>query len=335
MSQVTFQPGVGPTNTLDPTQGVQNTSTAATTGAQIPPAGSQSGAGPAAAPKDIPLLPSPKHGGLSLEQMVQALGMENRQLAVKMGLEAIEGKKAEIEELNSKKMDEIQKQLDTLKEKDKLSPFLKAFKWIGMVLGAIASVASLAVGIATGNPLLIAGGIIGCTMVVNSIVSEATEGKVSIGAGVTAALKGMGVKEETAKWIGFGVEMGLSLVGAALSIGGAVQVAKSAATAASTVAKVAIKTVTIANMAGGTVQVAQGGLGIASSHYDNQIAKARAELKDLEAVLLRITEAQAMDKDFLDSIMERTQALWGEVMDIVKGNVEAQTAVLTGAPSMA
>ena len=343
MSQVTFQPGVGVTDPLDSTQNVHHTSTTTST-TQIPPTGSQTGGLPDVVLKDIPILADPKLGGLSLEQLVQALGIEGRQTAVKMGLEGIEAKKVEIKELNDKKMEEIQKQLETLKKKEKMSPFLKAFKWVGLVLGAIASIATVVVGaalIATGvgavaGGLLVAGGLIGCAMAVNSIVSEATDGKVSISAGVAALAKKMGASDEVAQWIGFGVELGISLVGAGLSLAGGIgAMAGVANVAATTVSKIAVTATTVANIASGAVKIAEGGMSIASSVYDSDIAKAKAELKDLEALVLRIQQAQDMEKDFLESVMERTQQLFDSVMDIVEGNIEAQTAVLTGSPSMA
>jgi hypothetical protein len=260
---------------------------------------------------------------------------------VKTGLEALEAKKVEIKDLNDKKMEEIQKQLENLASKEKMSPFLKAFKWIGLVLGAVASVAGIVAGVATGNPLLIAGGVIGLTMTVNSIVSEATDGKVSISAGVAAVAKGMGASEEVAKWIGFGFEMGLSLVGAALSLAGGISALGAAAAtavpkvAAETVSKIAVTATTVASVAGGAVKMAEGGMGIASAVYDSKIAQAKAELKDLEALVLRIQEAQETERNFLEAVMERTRELYDSVMDIVENNIQAQSAVLTGSPSMA
>lgn len=348
MSQIGFTTGVRGPQPLDSTQDVQNTGSVSGANASVPPPERKNAGVSGGAFKDIPILTDPKHGGLSLEQLVQALGMEGRQLAVKNGLEAIEGKKVEIKELNDKKLEEIQKQLDNLKSKGKLDGWLKAFKWIGIALGAIASVASIAVGaalIATGagvgaGTLLIMGGLIGCGMAVNGIVGEATGGKAGIAAGTAAICKGMGISEEAAQWIGFGVEIGVSLLGAACSLAGGVAAlggvaASGAATTATMVSKVANVVTTLGNVASGAVKVAEGGLGVASNVYDYKISRAKAELKDLEAIMLRLQESQETEKNLLESVMQRTQELLDAVTDIVKGNIEAQTAVLTGSPSMA
>jgi tetratricopeptide (TPR) repeat protein len=143
-------------------------------------------------------------------ERVKAVGMETRQVATKTGLETLKAKAAEREEANQKKIEETQKQLEKLREQEKLSPFMKALKWIGMALGAIAAVATAAIGAMTANPLLIVGAAIMLTMTVNSIVSEATDGKYSISAGVAELAKQCGASEETAQWIGMGVEIGIS-----------------------------------------------------------------------------------------------------------------------------
>jgi hypothetical protein len=273
-------------------------------------------------------------GGVALEQLVEALGMKDRQNAVRDGLDAIEAKGKEIKALNAEKLAKIQEQLENMKSKGILDGFLKAFKWIGMVLGAIASVAAIAAGAVTGNPLLIAGGIVALTMSVNAMVSEGTDGKVSIGAGVAALAEKCGASEDVARWIGFGMETAITLVGAGISIGGGV------AQLGSAVATAAAKTVNMVslglNIAQGVTTVGQGAAQITGAVYDYRIAQAKADMKDLEAILARIQQAMENEESFLESVMERVQDLFGKVTDIVKGNAEAQTAVLTGqAPSMA
>lgn len=55
-----------------------------------------------------------------------------------------------------------------MKSQSILQGFLKAFKIIGMILGAVAAVAVTAIGIATSNPLMIAAGVVMAAMTVNS-----------------------------------------------------------------------------------------------------------------------------------------------------------------------
>ncbi|MDR2450679.1 MAG: type III secretion system translocon subunit SctE [Candidatus Accumulibacter sp.] len=276
-------------------------------------------------------------GNISLEELVKAVGMETRQVATKTGLETLKANAAETEEANQKKLDEIQTRLEKLREKEKLSPFMKALKWIGLALSAIAAVATIAVAVATANPLLIAGAAIMTAMVINSIVSEATDGEVSISAGVAALAKECGASEETAQWIGMGVEIGITLIGAALSFGAGFtsSAAKALETTSKTIQIVA-KAAQAASLASGLTTMAQGGLGIYDSVLSSDITKSKAAQKDLEAILARIAEAQDIETKFLESIMKRAEELLAAVQEIVQGNAEAQTAILgSQAPAVA
>jgi len=339
MSQVTFNPAMNPTGPSDPVQESTVNSSAAGVSASPPiTSGGASGSGVVDyTALGIPALAVPSLGGLSLEQLVQAVGHEGRRLAVQQGLEAIRMKGDEIKDLNDKKMEEIQKQLEELKKKEKLNPFLKFFKWIGMILGAIASVVTIAAGAITGNPLLIAGGAIALTMLANSIVSEASGGKVSIGAGIAAIAKACGASEETAKWIGFAFELAITIVGVGLTLGGAFgSAASQAANTVSTAMKVTNTISAATTIASGVNSLGQGAVQIASSVYDYKIAQAKAEMKDLQAILERIQAAMQSEEDFVEAVMQRCEELLGKVKEIVTDNISAQTAILTGGtPGMA
>jgi hypothetical protein len=276
-------------------------------------------------------------GNISLEELVKAVGMETRQITTKTGLETLKAKAAETEEANQKKLEEVQKQLEKLKEQEKLSPFMKALKWIGMALGAIASIATIAVGVATGNPLLVAGGAIMMAMTVNSIVSEASDGKYSIGAGIAELAKKCGADEETAQWIGMGVEIGITILGAALSFGaGVAGSAAKAAEMAGRVTQILAKVSQFTNLVSGLTTMAQGGLGIYDAVLTSDVTKSKATQKDLEAILARIAEVQDIETKFMESVMKRAEELLAAVQEIVQGNVEAQAAVLgSQAPAVA
>jgi hypothetical protein len=331
MSQVTFNSNVK-LDQLDPFEEGKGGPGGASKNDTPPPPGT--GGGVDYAKLGIPALAVPSLAVLSLEQLVKAIGVEGRQVVVKQGLDAIRAKGEEIRELNEKKMEEVQKQLENLKKQQKLSPFLKAFKWIGMVLGAIASVGAIVAGALTANPLLIAGGIIGLTMCVNSMISEGTGGKVSISAGVAAIAKKCGASEETAKWIGFAFEMAITIVGIGLTMGGGF--ASSTSQVASTVIKALIVVTLATTIASGANSVAQGSVQIASAVYDYKIAQAKAELKDLQAILEKIQAAMQSEEDFLEAVMERMENLLGAAKDIIQDNITAQTTILTsGTPNMA
>lgn len=308
----------------------------------VPPA--NTGAGDARFALTIPTIPPPKIGGLSLEVLVQAVGMEERATVTKSGLESLKAKAQERDEINAKKMEEIQKKLEDMRSKSVLNGFLKAFKIIGLILGAVVAGASLALGVATGNPLLMAAGGIMVGMTVNSILSEATGGKVSISALFSNIATSCGASEETARWIGFGVEIGISLIGCALSLGAGFSAAgaKAAETAveAGKMAKNVMRIVTLTNkvatVASGVNAFGQGAAQGVSAYYDYRTTNSLAEQKELAAILERIQEAIAMEQDFMQAIMERSNKLLGDVGEIVQQNAEAQTAILGGsAPSMA
>ena len=214
---------------------------------------------------------------------------------------------------------------------------MKALKWIGMALSAVASAVTIAVGVLTANPVLVAAGAILAVMTINSIVSEATDGKVSIAAGVAKLAEACGASEETAKWIGFATEMLITLVGVALSFGaGATASAAKAADAAGKVVSIMAKVSSATSVLSGLTTAAGGGLNIASSVYDYQITTSKAAQKELEAILERLRTAIETETDFLEAVMKRAEELLADVKEIVEGNNEAQTAILTAqAPSAA
>jgi hypothetical protein len=306
----------------------------ATPGEVVPPAPD---AGTDAAPV-LPILAAPlKAGGLALEQLVAALGLETRQVNIKTGMETLKANAAEREEKNKEQIEKIQKQLENLKKQEKLGPFMKALKWIGMALSAIASVATIAIGAMTCNPLLVAAGTIMAVMTVNSIVSAATDGEHGIGPWIAKGLEKAGVDKETAQWIGFGAEMLITLVGVGLSFGaGLTSAASKAADAAGSVAKILAKASSATTFLSGVNTMIDAGVSIANSVYEYKIADARADQKLLQAVLERIAAAMESETKFIESIMKRSEKLMGDVKEIIEGNVQTQAAILSGqAPGMA
>lgn len=283
---------------------------------------------------DLPKLAAPTAGGLSLETLAQMISNEVRTQATKDGVASIEAKGQERAEINQKKLEEIMDRLESMKSKGILDIFKKIFSWVGVVVGAIASVATIAAGVATGNPLLIAGGAVMLTMSINSALSMATDGKVSISAGIAAGLKALGVPEDVAGYIGMGVELAITLVGVGLTMGGSF--GSAATTSAQTLSKVADIALKSSNIASSVVQMGSGATGIASSVYDYKISNSYADTKELEAILERIQQAQEIELDFMKGVMERAEKLVEDVNNIIEGCAESQTAILTNAaPAMA
>ena len=284
--------------------------------------------------KDLPTLAAPTAGGLSLDMLAKMINNEARTQATRDGVNSLEARGKEREEVNQKKLEEIMERLDDMKSKGVLDVFKKVFAWVGAILGAVAGALSLAVGVATGNPLLIAGGAILATMAVNNIVSMATDGKVSIGAGIGAIAKSCGASEEVAGYIGMAFEMAITIVGIGLSLGAG---AGSAVANAKNTLSQGIKLATnVTNVVNSAVQVGSGATTIASSVNTYKLAQGQADMKELQAILERIQQAQDMDLDFMKGVMERAEKMLADVNEVVQNCNEAQTAILSNtAPSMA
>lgn len=283
---------------------------------------------------DLPRLAPPTAGGLSLETLAQMISNETRTQATKDGVASIDAKGKERAEINEKKLEEIMDRLDSMKSKGILDVFKKIFSWVGVIVGAIASVATIVAGAATGNPLLIAGGAVMLTMSINSAVSMATDGKVSISAGIAAGLKACGVPEDIAGYVGMACELAITIVGIGLTMGGSF--GSAATTSAQTLSKVADIALKSSNIASSVVQMGSGATNIAGSVYDYKISTSYADTKDLEAILERIQQAQDMELDFLKGVMERAEKMLEDVNNIIEGCTESQTAILTNvAPTMA
>ncbi|MBS6141383.1 MAG: type III secretion system translocon subunit SctE [Bilophila sp.] len=291
------------------------------------PASSPDASSPAG---ELPTLPAPMPGCLSLETLAQMISNEVRTQATKDGVASIEAKGKERAEINQKKLEEIMDRLESMKSKGILDIFKKIFSWVGVVLGAIASVATIAAGAATGNPLLIAGGAVMLTMSLNSILSMATDGKVSIGAGIAAGLEALGVREDIAAYTGMAFELAITLVGVGLTMGGSF--GSAAETARKTLADVADITLKVTNISSSVVQMGSGATGIAGAVYDYKISNSYADTKLLEAVLERLRQALEVEQDFMKGVVERAGKLNEDVNELVEGCNESLTNVLTSAP---
>ena len=283
---------------------------------------------------ELPTLPAPA-GPLSLDTLLTAIGNETRKQACRDGVNSIELKGEQQAEINQKELDELKKQLESLAKKSVADGFLKAFSIIGAIIGAVASVASIAVGAATGNGLLIAAGIAGIAMTVDSALSAATDGKICIAGAVSSLCEACGMDKETAQWVGQAVSLLITLATIALNIGGAVAAGNATAGAMSKVIDVLAKTTLISNIASGANSMAMGATSIASGVYSYQVAQSQAEVKDLEAILERIRMSIEMEQDMVESEMERANALLAAVDQIVDACNKTQSTILTACPATA
>lgn len=287
------------------------------------------------AKSDVPSLPQPSSHGLSLQTLVDALGFEQRRINCQAGVESLEAKAAEQKEVNQKELEELGKQLEEMKKQKVLNVFKKIFSVIGAIVGAIASAATIALGAVTGNPLLIAAGAIGMVMAIDSAISTATDGKVSLARGFTEFGKACGMSEETAGYFAMGMQMLMAVTSIALSLGAGFSSSVSAAASASKVAS-ALSTVqkglTVTNS---VVSVGTGATTIAGTVIEYKVADSKATQKELQAILERIRQSAEMEKDLVESEMERSNDLLSKVKDIVDNSNATQAAILTGTPSFA
>ncbi len=285
---------------------------------------------------DLPISSSP----LSLDTLINAIGDDVRRQACRDGVASLELKGEQQAAVNEKELQEIADRLEEMKKKSVANAFLKAFKIIGAIIGAIASAASIVAGALTGNPLLIAAGAVGMAMTIDSVVSLASDGKYSLAAGFTELGKKMGMSDETAQWFGFGVNMAFMVASIAVSFGAgfassAGGIANAAGQTAQKAAQVTSMASKVTNIASGAVSMGSGAATIAGAVFDYNISQSQADSKELQAILERLREAIKMDRDLVESEMERANDLMSKVREIVGECAEAQTAILGASPTMA
>lgn len=286
-------------------------------------------------------------GGLSLETLLDAVGMEQRRTETKAGVANMEARAEERRQVNEEKLKQIQEEVDKAKSRGFLDGLLKAFKYIGMALAAIGSIAMIAagaVGLAAGGSgaALIAVGAAALYMLTDSIIQEATDGKAGIGPGFIAGkiAEACGAGESAVQWIKFGVDMAASIALMIASFGAASgaaagNVAKTASDGAQMATKVAGMTAKIATIAGGVNTVAQSATSIASAVNERDISNLQAAQKRLQAILERIAQANELDLDHIKAMMQRSEDTLKQVAEIVEEGVSTNVAIMTGAPAMA
>lgn len=292
----------------------------------LPPAASA--ADPAAAKGELPVLPVTL-GAVSIENLMNAIAEEERKNNVQLAVDGLENKANEVEKQNAEKLEQIQKQLEEAKNQSFWQKFVKAFKIIGMVIGAVAAVATTVAGIASGNPLMIAAGITAGLMAIDSLVSTASDGKYSIAAGFQALGEKLGMSEDAAKWLGFGMSMAMMLTTTVLSFGAAASA--SAAQISTALAELTSTTNVISGLTG--IGSGIGEAGLAVSNY--KLASLEANKVDIEAVLEKLRNAIEMSEDLIEAQLETSNKLLTGVKDIIDGCGETSTAILSGSPAVA
>ena len=286
--------------------------------------------------------------GLSLETLLDAVGFEQRRTETKAGMASLEARAQERAMANDEKLKSIQEQLEKAKSQSFLDGLLKAFKYIGMALAAIGSVAMIAagsVGLAAGGSgaALIAVGAASLALLTSSIMEEASGGKAGFSLSFITGkiMEACGASDTAIQWTKFAVDLATTIAltfgaGAAGAAGKVAQTAtKTVSDTAQTFQKAASWTARVATMAGGANTIAQSATSIASAVNEKDISYLQAQQKHLQAILERIAMANELDLEHLKEVMRRSEQTLQTVSDIVQESVQANVAILSGNPAMA
>lgn len=272
-------------------------------------------------------------GALSTEAIMSMLGFEERKDAVESGTSAIETKRQQRAEINEERIANLKEQADKAEKSGFLDKLKQAFSYIGMALGAIASIAAIVAGGMSGNPLLIAGGVLMLLSTTEQIMSAASGGELSLANGFAQAAKATGGDEQAARIAGMVCAMAIGVAGAIMT--GGAGASGAASQAASMTTKVTNTISSVTGVISGVNQVASGSVSIAKGVYDYQIANLKADMSDLQAILLRIQQASDLDTEQLKKIMEKSQDMAQGVKEVLDDCNQSLGTVLTGAPAMA
>ncbi len=297
-------------------------------------------------------------GGLSLEALLDAVGFEQRRTETKAGISSLEAHAQERATANEEKIKSIQEQLEKSKSQGFLDGLLKAFKYIGMALAAVGSVAMIAagaVGLAAGGSgvALIAVGVATMALLASSSTEAATDGKAGFSpAFITGKImEACGASESAITWTKFAVDLATSIAliacsfgaGAAGSVGKVAQtatktasdVAKATSDTLQTAQKVAGAAARAAAAAGSLNTIAQSATSIVSAENQKDISFLQAQQKRLEAILEKIAMANDLDVEHLKEMMQRSEQTLQTVSDIVQEGAQANATILSGSPAMA
>ena len=279
-----------------------------------------------AADLDLPELPLALRG-ISIENLMSAISDEMRKSGVRSAVDALEKQGDEMAETNAKQLEEIAKQIKSVKKESFWDKFCKVFKIIGAVIGIVASVATIAVSAVT-NPLMVAGGVLGLIMSIDGIVSAATDGKASIAAGFSKLGEVCGLDPQNSVCVGFAANMLFTIAGTALTFG-ASTVASASKAASDAALNICTKAATLASVAQGAAGVvgAGGEVGRSIAHYETEMSRARSV--DIDAILEALREAMQTNKKFIEHEMATSAQLMEAVRDIVADCGAASNAILT------
>lgn len=275
----------------------------------------------------------PELSALCTEAILSMLGFEERKSAVDSGINAIETHRQQRAEVNQERIENLQEQAKKAEDNSLLSKIKEAFSYIGMALGALAGIGSFILGCCTGNPLLIAGGLMLTLSTAEQIMSTASDGKISLQGLGEYIIDKHGGNKEACMYTCMAITMAIGLIGAGLTAGGA-----SGATLAklsTNAQQITAAFQTASNIMNAGNSIVTGSVNIAYAVNSAQLQNIKAEGLDIEAILQRIAVAMELDTEQIKKILEKSNDMAEGVKQILNDCNKTVGAVLTGAPAMA
>ena len=275
----------------------------------------------------------PELSALCTEAILSMLGFEERKSAVNSGINAIETHRQQRAEVNQERIENLQEQAKKAEDNSLLSKIKEAFSYISMALGALAGIGSFILGCVTGNPLLIAGGLMLTLSTAEQIMSTATDGKISLQGLGEYIIEKHGGNKEACMYTCMAITMALGLAGAILTAGGAS--GSALANLSTSAQKITAIAQTTTNYINAATSIVSGSVNIAYAVNSAELQNIKAEGLDLEAILQSIAVAMELDTEQIKKILEKSNDMAEGVKQILNDCNKTVGAVLTGAPAMA
>ncbi len=260
---------------------------------------------------------------VSPEALMSMIDYETRKTDLnnsKVSIESISKRRQTVLKQMSEKLDERIKKEEAEKNK---SFWQKLLSGIGQALGIVASIVTIAVGAATGCPLLIAAGVAGALFTIDSMVQTFA------GDGAMSLFLGLFMNKDTARFVA-GIIDTVGAIACSIAGGYGATIGLNLMVACGSKMAVACKVINIGAAAiSGLSNVAKGGIMIDSAFEQRDIEYLRADRKKQQAILEQLQFSLNFAIDNLKANMEKFQKVTEGVKDTIDGLNQTTTAVVT------
>lgn len=282
----------------------------------------------------IPELEDPS-GTIDLKTMRQLcaaalmtlLNLKERQDTVSSGLAALRANAEYRQQVNQERIEKLEEQAEKAKHQSLLDKIKKAFSIIASALELLVAGLAIAATVACPNPATAIGATLLIASSIESIMSSASDGKLSIANACAQNAEAHGRNVTAASIAGSILTICIGLAGTLCSGVGA-------ANSASMTSKLFSSGKQIANLSmnitTATVNIGASATGIAEAVNTRDVENIKADTKILEAVLSRLQIAQEFDTRQIEEILERCRAGVETVRNCLKSCNEALKSVATG-----